>query len=130
MLARVRSGGTQGRFTEQANALRLQIRDGGVHIIDVEGEMVTSDVAVLGRLHPLSGCFILKDLEVRTVFAAEEAQLAHDGARVDVQMCRHPVAVGQELTDLENIVAADHVDKESGGLLEVGHGKADMLGSA
>ena len=130
VLAGIGSGGAQSWFAEQANAFRFQIGDRRVHVVDVKGEMMAADIAVLRRLEFLSRRFVLKNLEVRPVFAAEEAQLAHDGARMDIQMSRHPVAIGHELADLEHALAADHIDKESGRLFQVGDSETDVLGTA
>src|SRR5689334_219224 len=92
--------------------------------------MMAADIAVSRWLKFLSRRLILEDLEVRAVLAAEEAQLAHDGARIDVQMGRHPVAIGHELADFEHALAADHIDKESCGLFQIRDSEADVLGTA
>src|SRR5882757_8305600 len=92
--------------------------------------MMSSYVAIFRRLDLLSRCFILKNLEIGSVFTAKKTQLPHDGTRIDVQVHRHPVAVGHELTDLENELAADHVDKKRRGLLQVRHRESHVLRSS
>src|SRR4051812_17528017 len=92
--------------------------------------MVAAHIAVFWRLDLLSRRFVLKDLEVGSILTAKETQLSHNGARIDVQVLRHPIAVGDESTDFENELAADHVDKKRCGLLQVRHRESHMLCSS
>ena len=60
--------------------------------------------------------------------AAEEVQLLHHRARVDVEVLAHPVGVVvPERAEAVHVLAAEDVDEEGTGLLEVGHGEADVV---
>ena len=117
-------------LAQHAHARAPQVRDGRVEVVDVEGQVVAADVAVAGLVALAVGRLPLEDLEVRAVLAAVEAQLAHDRARVHVEVLGHPVVVALERAERVHVLAPDHVDEEAVRLVEVGNGEADVLRSA
>ena len=72
----------------------------------------------------------MEDLEQGLVAAAEPAVLDHHGVGVDVEVGGHPVValvrVGERAEGVE-VLAAEDVDQEAVGLVEVGHGEADVV---
>ena len=61
------------------------------------------------------------------MFASEETYLLHDGARVHVEMFRHPVVVTLEWAKVINQFAADDVSEEDRRFLYIGHGEANVV---
>jgi hypothetical protein len=49
---------------------------------------------------------------------------------MDVEMGFHPVSVGPERSELIEGLAADDLDEETDGFVEIGNGEADMIGAA
>src|SRR5690554_122772 len=118
------------RLAEDTHPVPPQVLDRRVKVLEVEREVVATDVAV-ARLGGLSvGGLPLEDLEVGSVLAAVEAQLTHDRARVHVEALGHPVGVlVHEGTERVDVLAPDDVDEEAVRLLDVGDGEADVLGA-
>src|SRR5690606_20094195 len=97
--------------------------DGGVEVVDVEGEVMAPEIAVsrLGRL--AVGRLELEHLEVRPRTATVEVELAHDRARMHPEVFEHPVAFGVlEWAEGVDPVAPDGVYEEVVGLVEVRNG--------
>ena len=66
--------------------------------------------------------------DARLVAEAEPAVLDHRRPRMDVQVGRHPVAVViAERPEGVEVLATDHLDQPAVGLVEVGHGEADVV---
>src|SRR5258705_6365425 len=82
---------TGRRFAQYPNTLGAKVIDGSVEILDVKRQVMAADIAVArnGRLGV--GRLVLEHLEIGARAAPVEAQLAHHGARVDVEMLAHPV---------------------------------------
>ena len=96
---------------------------------DVERQVMAADIAVArdGRL--TVGGLVLEHLEIGSRAAPVEAQLAHDGARVDVEMLAHPVVVVLVRPERVDVRATQHPDEEVVGFLQVGHGEPDVIGA-
>jgi hypothetical protein len=103
---------------------------GNVEIVDVQGDVVPPDVAVARHFGPLVGCRVVEHLEHRLVPAPEEAVLRDGRPRVHVEVLRHPVAVVAERSERIEVVAAEHVDEEGRGLVEVGNGEPHVVETA
>src|SRR5690554_6257504 len=117
------------RFAEDTHPVAAQVLDGQIEVLDVEREVVATDVAVAGLRRLAFGGLPLEDLEVGAGLAAVEAQLAHDSARVHVQVLGHPVVVLDEGAERVDVLATEHVDEERVRFVEVGDGEADVLGA-
>ena len=70
---------------------------------------------------------ILEDLEGRPSLAPEHPKLSDHRSRIDPKMHLHPIVVRLERTNLKDLDAADHIDKEPGRRFEVGHSEANMV---
>ena len=93
--------------------------------------MVAAEVAV-ARLRALAGRgLVLEDLEVEAEAAAVEPDLPHDRARVDVEVVEHPVVVVAHLGQRVDVRRSRaHPTKKRVGLLQIGHGDADVVAAA
>ena len=106
----------------------MQELDRGVEVVDVERDVVATDVAVARLVGVLVRRGVLEHLEDRLPAAAEEVQLLHHRAGVHVEVLVHPVAVVvAERPERVHVLAAQHVDQEGPRLLEVGDGEADVV---
>jgi hypothetical protein len=105
----------------------VQIVQGSVDIVDIEGEMMPADVAVAGLAPVLIGRSVFEYLEVRAVPAAQEFQPLHDGARMHVERRLHPISIRRERAELVERFASDDVHEEIHRLVQVRNRKADMF---
>src|ERR1039458_3385639 len=111
---------------QQPHALRAQVADGLIHVVDVEGDVVAAQVAVARLRALVRQGLVLEDLEVEAEAAAVEADLPHGRAGVDVEVLEHPVVVAAHLGQRVDVVAAQHAGEEGMGLLHIGDGDADV----
>jgi hypothetical protein len=119
------------RVAEDGHAVRAEVGDGGVQVVDVERDVMSPDVAVAGNRPALVGRGVVEDLEDRLVAEAEEPVLRHRRPRVHVEVLRHPVAVVvTERAERVEVLAAEDVDEEALGLVEVRHGEAHVVEAA
>ena len=79
-----------------------------------------------GRRPPV----VLEELDVAAVAEPVEADLADHGARVHAEVHGHPVVVRLLGAQRVDRLGAEHVDEEALGLVEIGHGEADVVGAA
>lgn len=124
------SSGPERRLAQKPNAILLQVIERNLEIVNIEGKMMASDIAVFRKNEVLIRRLVLEDLEVRAMLTPEKTQPSHNCTRMDVKMRLHPVVLGLKGTKLKDELAADHVHKKAGGLLQVRHGEADMLRSS
>ena len=98
-----------------------------VHVLDIESQVVSAHVAVARRRRACPFELILEDLEGHAGLAAEHPKLPDHGPRIDPKTHLHPIVVRLERANLEDLDAADHLDKEPGRRFEVGHGETHMV---
>ncbi len=72
----------------------MQVRDGGVEVLDVQGDMAAADVAVARGLPPLVGRLVLEDLEDR--LAVQPVEVSREIEFVRRELTDHP-ARGSDL---------------------------------
>jgi hypothetical protein len=106
---------------------RFQVRDCGVHILDIESQVVSAHVAVARGSRACPFELILEDLEGRPSLAPEHPKLSDHRPRIDSKIHLHPIVVRLERTNLEDKHAPDHIDKEPGRRFEVGHSETNMV---
>jgi len=112
---------------QDPHALVLEVVDGGVHVIDVEREVVAAQVAVARHRPLVPGRLVLEDLQVEAEGAAVEADLADGRAGIDVQVRGHPVVVVPHPRQRVHVVAAQHVHEELVRLRHVRHGDPHVI---
>jgi hypothetical protein len=66
------------------------VRDGRVEVLDVQGDMVTADVAVARRLRALLPGLVLEDLEDGLAAESIEVQPPHEPVVGRVRVLAHP----------------------------------------
>lgn len=126
-----RGAGAGDRLAHDLHPVRAQVRDGGLQVIDVEGEVMPADVAV-ARLRCLAvGAVVLEQLDVAAAAEPIEADLADHGARMDTELDRHPIVVVRPLgAERVDVHGAQDVDQEPLGLVEVGNREPDVVDPA
>ena len=122
-------GGSSARVrrAHDLDVVCAQVSDSRLHVVDVDREVVASDVAVarLGRL--AIGRVVEKGLDVAAISQPVETDLFDHGARVHPEGHSHPVVVGALGSERVDVLGAENVDEEAFGLVEVGHGDADVV---
>ncbi len=101
--------------------------DGLVDVVNVEREMVPSDVAVTGYVG-LAVCRVIGEhLQVAAVAQALEPDLLDRRSRVDAQLDVHPVVVGSFPGKRVHAGGTEHADEEFLGLAEIANGDAQVV---
>ena len=118
------------RFTENCEAIREQVRDGRIYVIDVERNVMATDVAVARLLAVLVWCLKFKDLKVGAKVAAVKPEFFEDASSVNVEVFTEPVILANPRTELVDELASDDVHKKVVSLLNRRNGKADMFGAS
>src|SRR5215211_6368540 len=99
-----------------------------VQVVDVERQVLYPHVAGSGELLALVGRIELEELDIGAVGAAQEANRPDAAARGHAEPMAWGVIPGRFA--LVEQTAAEHTDEEGGGLLDVGHGDADVVHAA
>jgi hypothetical protein len=103
----------RGRIAEHRDPTTPEVVHRDVEIVDIQGDVVSADVAVYRDRCALAGGGVVEHLEHRLLTAAEETVLPHRRAGVHAQMLAHPVAVIVKGAQRVEVLAAEHVDEES-----------------
>ena len=108
----------------------MEVLDGGIQIIDIEGNVMPSHVAVARLVEILMGGLKLEYLEIWTKGAPIEAKFLECAPRVDVQVFCEPVIVPNPRSERVNEFATDDIDKEGVSLRNGGDGESDVFRTA
>lgn len=123
-------GSARRRLTENSEAIREQVRDGRIYVIDVERNVMATDVAVARLLAVLVWCLEFKDFKVGAKVAAVKPEFLEDASRVNVEVFAEPVILANPRTELVDELASDDVHKKVVSLLDRPNGKADVFGAS
>jgi len=117
-------------LSHELHTVTGQIVHRHIQVVYVKSEVVPTQIRIRGLGSLGFGCFPLENLKIGAIFTAEESQLAHDGARVDVELLSEPIVVFDKRAQAIDLFAADYVHKKTFGLIKVRNRKADVLGSS
>jgi hypothetical protein len=112
----------RGRFAEHPYASFAEVANGGVQVLDVQGDVVAAVITVEGHFGALIGRGVLEDLEYWYASAAEEPDLLGDGARMHIEVGAHPVTVVRERPKRVEVLESQDIDEERRRLVDVRHG--------
>lgn len=128
-LSPVGTGGPDCWFAKHPDTLGLKVGDGGIDVVDIERQVMPTNVTVFRLSRVLIRRCVLEDLEIGSRTTAQEAQSLHDGAWMNIEVGIHPIVACLKRTKFVERFAANHIDKEIDSLIEVGNGEADVIGA-
>ncbi len=122
--------GALRRFAHDFDIVRPEMLESRIEVVNIEGDMVPTNVTV-ARIGALTvGRLVLKHLKVRAKPTPIEAEFTHDRARVHSEVGLHPLILVFEGSERVDPFATDSVHEEAFGLINIGHSYANVLDSS
>lgn len=122
--------GALRRFAHDFDIVRSEMFESRIEVVNIEGDMVPTNVTVARKRALTVDRFVLKHLKVRTKPTPIEAEFAHDRARVHSKVGHHPLIIAFEGSERVDPFATDNVHEEALGLINIRHSYADVLDSS
>src|SRR5580692_9945593 len=78
------AGSSDCALAQKTHSFRRQVGDRRIEVVDIEGEMMSPDVAVFRLSGIVIGRLVLENLEVRSILTTKETQPAHHRSGVHI----------------------------------------------